>query len=204
MRSDTLAYYDTHASEISSSYEEVDFSGVLAKLCKHLPEEARFLEIGCGSGRDSAYFCSLGYDVIALDGSVQMLNHARRLHPELHGNFYHHVLPKTLPFNTLYFDVVMSWAVLMHLEEKILLPVIQDIARILKKDGIFAYSVNTQRCGLDERGTDARGRHFTCLHASSWESLHLQTGFETLERYESDDITGRPGIKWVTFITRKR
>lgn len=38
----------------------------------YLPASAHILDLGCGSGRDSAYFSSLGYEVTAVDGSAEL------------------------------------------------------------------------------------------------------------------------------------
>ena len=34
----------------------------------------KILDLGCGSGRDSKYFLSKGYDIISVDGSKAMCN----------------------------------------------------------------------------------------------------------------------------------
>ena len=36
-----------------------------------------------------------------------------------------------------------------------------------------------------------------------WEQLHVAAGFHTETAEETEDIVGRPGIRWVTFIARR-
>jgi len=42
-----------------------------------IPTQGRLLELGCGEGRDVAFFSSLGFDVEALDGSPTGVQRAR-------------------------------------------------------------------------------------------------------------------------------
>ncbi|MFW6312347.1 MAG: hypothetical protein ACOC2N_00495 [Spirochaetota bacterium] len=91
----------------------------------------------------------------------------------------------------------------MHVPEAGLAEVFGEIARVVRTGGVLGYSVNTERSGLDAEGTDERGRHFTCLAAEAWERLHEQAGFSTIDLEETDDIVGRPGIRWATFFARR-
>lgn len=43
-----------------------------------IPTEGRLLDIGCGEGRDVAFFASLGFEVEAMDGSPTGVQRARR------------------------------------------------------------------------------------------------------------------------------
>ncbi len=61
----------------------------LTRLERYLPEGGRVLEIGCGEGRNAAYFAARGYQVTGVDFSAEALRKARALalkkrgHPEL-------------------------------------------------------------------------------------------------------------------------
>lgn len=199
----TLRYYESNAADVAASYEQVDFSRVVDSFTAHLPPGARLLDLGCGSGRDSARLLRSGYNVTAVDGSAAMLARALALHPELAGRTVHAVLPGVLPFEADSFDGAMSWAVIMHLREEALPDLFAELARVTTRGGLLAYSVNTARAGLDADLTDERGRHFTCLAMRSWEALHEGSGFRTMEREETEDIVGRSGIRWATFFARR-
>lgn len=199
----TIGYYEANASTTARGYEGVDFGQVLDRVLQYAPRRGKLLDIGCGSGRDAAFFLRQGYDVTATDGSNAMLREADSYHPELHERLVHHRLPNRLPFDPESFDVVTSMAVIMHLREEDLPCVFADIARVARPDAIVAYTVNTARAGLDENGNDEKGRRFTCLNGNQWEGLHTEAGLETLHFWESDDLTGRPGIQWVSFVCKK-
>ncbi len=199
----TLAYYNANANEITASYEQVDFSRVVDRFAAELTTGGRVLDLGCGGGRDAARLVAQGYDVVAADGSDAMLERAIALHPGLIGRTVRTVLPGPLPFDTGAFDGVMSWAVIMHVAEPRLVDVFNELARVVRTNGILGYSVNTTRHGLDAACKDACGRHFTCLPADSWSRLHETAGFRTIYEEETDDITGRSGICWATFLARR-
>lgn len=38
----------------------------------YLKSEDKILDLGCGSGRDSRYFLSRGYDIVPVDGSMEL------------------------------------------------------------------------------------------------------------------------------------
>ena len=199
----TLEFYEENAHDMTRRYEQVDFDEPIDRLDRYLTPVARVLEIGTGSGRDASGLLRRGYEVTGIDGNAAMIGEAVSLHPELQGRLTQHRLPKPLPFVDLRFDAVVSWAVLMHLPPADLESVFLDIGRVTAPGGMFAYSVNTERSGLDSRHLDARSRRFTCLPACEWEKLHRAGGFETIELIESDDITGRAGIRWVTVYAGK-
>ncbi len=199
----TLDYYNEHASEVAAMYEVVDFRSLRDRFVAMLVPGARILDVGSGSGRDAAALVAAGFDVTMVDGSAGLLREAQRLHPELSGRTHCVALPGTLPFGDDSFDAVTAWAILMHLERDELPATFAEIARVCRPEGVFAYSVNTQRSGLDEESRDDRGRRFTCTSRQEWERYHATAGFRTEMAEETEDIVGRPGIRWVTFIARR-
>lgn len=198
-----MRYYEEQAPSTAAAYEAVDFLPMITPIMSYLPAGGKLLDIGCGSGRDAAFFLEQGYEVTALDGSAAMLAEAASYHPELANRLLHHKLPRKLPFEEESFDIVLSMAVLMHLERDALPEVFSDIRRVTRAGGIFAYSANTERPGLDDTDHDGKGRRFTCLDLGAWNRLHRDAGMETIAAWESDDITGRPGIRWATFVCRR-
>lgn len=199
----THAFYDEHAARVAAGYERVDFESINRRVLRYLGPDDRLLEIGSGSGRDAAWFLALGLDVRCLDASEAMIDQAVAHHPELSGRIGRHALPAPLPFADASFDAVTAMAVIMHLAEDELTAAFDECARVCRAGGTFAYSVNTERAGLDADGRDEKGRHFTCMTKREWEGLHAAAGFSTAESWESEDITERPGIRWVTFICKR-
>lgn len=88
---------------------------VLEALIRHLgPVPARVLEIGSGTGRDTAALAALGHRAVALDASLEALALTARAAPSLvgrgivGGDAFH------LPFRDATFDAVFHQGVLEH------------------------------------------------------------------------------------------
>ncbi len=45
---------------------------------RHLPDNARVLDLGCGTGIDAARLAAAGHDVLAVDGSAEMVARAKK------------------------------------------------------------------------------------------------------------------------------
>ena len=112
----------------------------------------RVLEIGSGSGIDSAEFARNGASVVGLDftengalSTNSLLNEARLAHDTVRAT------AEGLPFRDASFDCVYSFGVLHHIPE--IVPVVGAIARVLKPGGelicmlynkeslLYAYSI---------------------------------------------------------------
>ena len=76
---------------------------------KYLPLGAKILDLGCGSGRDTKYFLQKGYDVVAVDGSIEMV----KLSTEFTGKQTLHLTFDEINFNEE-FDGVWACASLLH------------------------------------------------------------------------------------------
>jgi SAM-dependent methyltransferase len=56
--------------------------GTFAQLCRNA-DLGPVADLGCGTGRISAHLANLGVDVVGIDLSPAMIDHARLLHPNL-------------------------------------------------------------------------------------------------------------------------
>ena len=72
MTDKTLDYYNKNAQSFVSGTVSVKFTQIQDKFLEKLKPHALILDFGCGSGRDTRYFLSKGYQVDAIDGSAQM------------------------------------------------------------------------------------------------------------------------------------
>ena len=68
----TLRYYEDHAEEFTANTIDADMKDIRSRFLSHLPEGARILDFGCGTGRDTKAFLDLAYEVAALDGSPSL------------------------------------------------------------------------------------------------------------------------------------
>ena len=75
------------------------------------------LELGCGTGRHTAWLAEAGARVTAVDFSAGMLERARERVPVGDVRFIAHDLHDPLPFGDASFDAVLSGLVLEHLRD---------------------------------------------------------------------------------------
>ena len=76
---DTHKYYQDNARRFYSATVEIDMSAIYQKFLPLTPKGGSILDAGCGSGRDSLYFKSQGYDATAIDASAALCKLAGEL-----------------------------------------------------------------------------------------------------------------------------
>ena len=198
----TLDYYNTNSTKLNERYESADVNEVQRLLLRSFLKNSKILEIGCGSGRDASFMTKNDFDVIAIDGSKNMIEEAKKIHPELFEKLYHKTLPNDLTFNKT-FDGVYSIATLMHLSKIDLAKTISKIYDLLDQNGKFLMSVSLFRNDIDKNGFDDKGRFFLVLSFEEWINLVENIGFKILETKTNDDVLGRCGIQWLTLVAQK-
>jgi len=117
-------------------------------------EDRDVLEIGCGAGQCSRWVLAHGGRPVGIDVSMRQLQHSRRI------DAVHRVVVPTvcasaaaLPFADDSFDVVFSaFGALQFVAEAG--PLVDDVARVLRAGGTFAFSVThpTRWMFLDDPG----------------------------------------------------
>jgi ubiquinone/menaquinone biosynthesis C-methylase UbiE len=91
----------------------------------------RLLDVGCGTGHHLVRLRGRGFEVAGIDGSEEMLEHARAINP---GTTIHHADVEALPFPDASLDVVICIEVLRYLPDPT--RCLREMARVLKPGGI--------------------------------------------------------------------
>jgi malonyl-CoA O-methyltransferase len=112
----------------------------------------KVLDLGCGTGRHSAWMAAKGATVVAVDFSAGMLAQARAKESAKSITFIQHDLHCPLPFPNESFDLIISGLVLEHLQQ--LEPLFREIARVLHFGGRAVLSAMHPAMFL--RGSQAR------------------------------------------------
>jgi SAM-dependent methyltransferase len=199
----TLSYYQNNASELSKRYESAEVSNLHKILLETFTTNSKLLDIGCGSGRDTKFMVNNGYNLIAIDGSENMIKEAKRIHPTIKPYFFVRELPFQLDFKMNQFDGIYSIATLMHLTKDEIIITIKQIYAILKTNGKFLFSISIERDDIDRDSKDIHQRQFTSLSEKEWLTICEMYGFITLDTKVTNDGLNRDGIIWLTCILQK-
>ena len=153
MGSTTLDYYDHNAEGFAAGTLDVKFTAIQDRFLGYLAPGALILDFGCGSGRDSRYFLSKGFNVEACDGSAQMVKIAEKTAG---------IPVKQMLFDELSeverYDGIFACASILHVPFKALPDIFRRLKRAVKRDGIIYVSFKYG----DYEG-ERNGRYFTDL-----------------------------------------
>ena len=75
----TIEYYDRNADQFVRDTVGVDVEALYEPFLERVPAGGKILDAGCGSGRDSKAFLDLGFQVVSLDASEEMVRRATQL-----------------------------------------------------------------------------------------------------------------------------
>ena len=115
------AGYAQEAPRLLQRYEGLAPEDVHAQWRQWIPSAPSWvLDIGAGTGRDAAWFVSLGHSVLAVEPTDELRHGAQQLHPEPEITWLKDSLPTLAQVTARAetFDVIMLNAVWMHLTEQ--------------------------------------------------------------------------------------
>lgn len=192
---ETLEYYNTNAINFVNGTVDVDFQETQERFLTHIPPQGRILDFGCGSGRDSKYFCDRGYEVDAVDGSEELCKLAR----EYTGIHVKQMLFADLDATEEY-DGIWACASILHLPSSELKAVFLKMIKALKIDGIIYASFK-----YGEYEGMRNGRYFTDFTETSFEKYIADiANLKTVEAWITGDVRpGRGDEKWLNLILQK-
>ena len=192
----TLDYYNKNGNLFAQGVDNVNFSQMQGRFVSKLPEHAKILDLGCGSGRDSLAFLNAGLDVEAIDGSQTMCDiaSAKTGIPVRHLRF------EELDAIDRY-DGIWACASLLHLPKAKLPDVFLKIIHALKENGFFYSSFK-----YGEFEGYRNERYFSDFTEDSMSQLLDNfPQLELLESWISTDVRpGRKEQKWLNIIMRKK
>ncbi len=192
MDSQTIHTYNTRAAAFCADYRRATPAALYRLVQQHFHHELPTADIGCGSGRDTAWLTAHGYPTIGYDASPAMLDEARRAYPGL--TLREAALPALATIPDCAYANVLCCAVLMHLPRGAIAPAVGSLARILRPGGrvLLSYRASDD---VGERAED--GRLFTPMVAEAWPALLAGAGLRVRATAYQDDAT-RAGVCWLT------
>lgn len=187
-------YYNENAKEFFEGTAYVDMSENAKDFLAYLPAKGKILDAGCGSGRDSLMFMKQGFDVTAMDGSIEMC----RLASEHIGQEVKHMLFQEINFKEE-FDGIWASASLLHVPSHELVQVLGKLHDSLKADGVFYASFKYG----DFQG-ERNGRYFHNLTEEKAEKVFTQAGFKMKKMWITGDVRkGRGDEKWINVLVNR-
>jgi SAM-dependent methyltransferase len=186
----TIAYYDQNASSFASQTADVDLTPLYDRFLRHVVPGGRILDAGCGVGRDALAFSRRGHEVVAFDGSEEMV----RLTRERVGS---RIPVHLMRFEEVAwyseFDGVWSCASLLHVPLASFAGVANRIVDALRPGGAWHMSF---KYGQGERTTD--GRLFVDHTEETLRRALTDLPLEIREIWISEDLRpGRTGERWL-------
>ncbi|MGJ5813680.1 class I SAM-dependent methyltransferase [Paludibaculum fermentans] len=196
-RTSTTAYYDTHAAEFCESTATVDMSGLYEPFLAEIPAGGLILDAGSGSGRDSQAFLRMGYRVVAIDASVEMVKATSKLTG---------LQAKLLTFDAIdfhdEFDGIWACASLLHIAQADLASALAGLTGALKPLGVLYMSF---KHGATERLEN--GRFFNDMDEPLLVTLIAnQPELEPVRLWITEDVRNerRGSQQWINAIVRRR
>lgn len=198
MKTDTAdQHWNTEWANIEAGSKWLTPEADVVAWAKTLAPGARVLDLGAGVGRHALWLADRGFEVTALDAASEGLaeiarkGDVRAIEARM----------GSLPFDDHAFDHVLSWNVIYHGDEDVVLRTIAEIRRVLKPKGTYLGTMLSAR-RLPNETANAPGReisrntwvfdvpegdkmhpHYFCRGA---DLLALFSGFEVLGLYDTE------------------
>lgn len=191
----TINYYNQNANKFIVETACVNFTPTQKKFTDKLSVNAAILDFGCGSGRDTKYFISQGYQVDATDGSIELCKLASR---------FAGVKVKNMLFQELSeiekYDGIWACSSILHLSIYELADVMRKMITALKPNGII-YTSFKYGTFAGERN----GRYFTDMTEETFKDFLKQfKNIKIEEQWLTSDVRPeRSEEKWLNLILRK-
>ncbi|MDD5651278.1 MAG: class I SAM-dependent methyltransferase [Candidatus Nanoarchaeia archaeon] len=198
VKDENLKGYEKYAKEyaIHTSDKLIQFQ--LNHFISLLPKNAKVLDAGCGSGRDSEYFAEEKLDVTAIDAVEALLKEAKK---NIKNVKFSVMDMKNLKFNKGSFDGIWCMSSISDIKKNEVSDVFKNFSKVLKENGILYISV---REGQDEKVIE-KGffndlpRFYAFYQQTEMEEILRNNKFKIL----SSNTSNSNGINWVEIFAQK-
>lgn len=191
----TLQYYNTHAESFVKETMHVPFSHLQEEFLSKIKSGGRILDLGCGSGRDSKYFLSQGYRVVAVDGSKRLCELASQyIGQQVIYSTFQAYQPEEI------FDGIWACSSLLHLEANDIVKVIRKLSDSLIESGYIYLSFKYGTfCG------ERNGRFFTDMNEDTFLNMSQNFSELSVERLyiTKDSRLNKQENKWLNILLTK-
>ncbi|WP_176438667.1 class I SAM-dependent methyltransferase [Pseudomonas sp. K2I15] len=192
----TLEYYNQNAISYDLRTSSLALHRPWSEFTSRVPQGGSILDIGCGPGRDIAYFLSLGFEVDGVEPAKEVAAIARTRTKTV----IYECTAENLHINKFY-DGVWACASLLHVAPPNMSKVLSLVSDRLKRNGVFYFSV--KRGEGEVRKPD--GRLFYNYRQSELVSIIAnQLELVVVDSWESASSDISEKMIWLNFIVAKR
>lgn len=190
--------YGENAEHLAEQYESIEFEDVYRDVLHLFPTQpSEILDIGAGSGRDSAALARKGHAVTAIEPTKELREEGQLRHPMKNIQWIDDHLPtlKVAKQQARSFDVVLLTAVWMHLEKQERKIAMKAISELLRLRGKIIMTLR--------HGPVPDGRQMFDVSAQETVELAGQSGLQVRHVSERQDMFSRNDISWSIVVLEK-
>ncbi|PDW01582.1 class I SAM-dependent methyltransferase [Candidatus Viridilinea mediisalina] len=193
----TLTTYDNQAAKFAAAQRGKSPEALQQLIMTYFRPAGLTADIGCGSGRDTAWLVANGFPAVGYDASAGMLAEARRAFPAL--TWQQAALPDLAEIDAGQYQNVLCSAVIMHLPAASLPLAIANLARILAPTGCLLL---TYRASETEDPREPDGRLYTPIVSDHLVGMCRAVGL-ALQHQRSSADGGRLGVVWHVLVAQR-
>ena len=187
-------YYNKNSKEFFENTVKVNMKELYIDFENYLKNGDSLLDLGCGSGRDSKYFISKGYDVLSVDSSEEIA----KLAAEFIGKEVRIEDMRNINYIEK-FKGIWACASILHIQRSEIETVFDKCYQALKENGIFYSSYK-----YGDKEETRNGRYFNCYNEESMLKLVTKTKFKVEKIWITSDVReNRDNEKWLNVILKK-
>jgi SAM-dependent methyltransferase len=195
----TIAHYDDSADSFAAATRDHDVSQNYAALLGAIEGTPPFtiLDVGCGPGRDLAWFKAQGHTAVGLEGSRRFVEMAREATgcEVLHQSFLE------LSLEASRYDGVFANASLFHVPSQELPRVLAALHSALRPRGVL-FTSNPRGYERDTEGYS--GNRYGAYHTlETWRRYVSAAGFTEVDHYYRPSGRPREEQPWLATLLRK-
>lgn len=203
---ETIKIYNSIADDYAKQAKKHGPGIQRRHFCSLLKKHSNILDVGCGSGRDSAYFVHHGFTTIGVDLSERLLEIAKNTVPQ--ATFMKEDI-RNLPFPANTFDGIWSCASLLYVKQDEIVSTLKNWFYILKPKGIlFIYvKIGNGEEYREEPSIPGIKRFYSLFTKDSIMDFCKKAGFVILECFDQQKEVNvynkHKSLPWISCFVQK-
>lgn len=198
----TINSYDKTAVEYYKRVSEFELLPEITEFIETVKTDGEILDLGCGPGHHSKYFSNLGFDVVGIDLSVEMIEIAKEVSEE---STFRVMDILDLSFEKDSFDGIWASASLLHVPKKKIKSVLIKLNEILTSQGVLYISLKEGKGSelLSDIRYGGVDKFYVYYQLDEIQNILKDVGFDILEIKLKDKRTSYDTNSWIHVFCKK-